>query len=42
MAAKYNKEFKEQAVQELLNRGQGVTIADTVTLPHRPLLVQMN
>lgn len=31
MAASYSKEFKEQAVQKLLNRGQGVTIEDIAT-----------
>ncbi len=38
MAARYSKEFKEQAVQKLLNRGQGVTIEDIAT----PLGVAMS
>ena len=28
MAARYSEEFKQQAVQKLLNRGQGVTMED--------------
>jgi transposase-like protein len=31
MAARYSEEFKQQAVQKLLNRGQGVTMEDTAT-----------
>jgi transposase-like protein len=38
MAARYSKEFKEQAVQKLLNRGQGVTSEDIAT----PLGVAMS
>ena len=38
MAAKYSEEFKQQAVQKVLNRGQGVTIEDIAT----PLGVAMS
>jgi transposase-like protein len=38
MAARYSEEFKQQAVQKLLNRGQGVTIEDITT----PLGVAMS
>jgi transposase-like protein len=38
MSAKYSDEFKQQAVQKLLNRGEGVTIEDIAT----PLGVAMS
>lgn len=38
MSVKYSDEFKQQAVQKLLNRGEGVTIADIAT----PLGVSMS
>jgi transposase-like protein len=38
MAARYSEEFKQQAVQKLLNRGQGVTMEDIAT----PLGVAMS
>ena len=38
MAARYSEEFKQQVVQKLLNRGQGVTIEDIAT----PLGVAMS
>ncbi len=38
MSVKCNDEFKQQAVQKLLNRGEGVTITDIVT----PLGVSMS
>jgi hypothetical protein len=28
IAARYSEEFKQQAIQKLLNRGQGVTLED--------------
>lgn len=31
MSVKYNDDFKQQAVQKLLNRGEGVTIEDIAT-----------